>query len=104
MYIFILYYYYYMLLYQRHHYNYSNIILSYYTKCYNNIHPKMYVCYCIYCYIYYTGVIPLLLKAIRKNMDSEDLATVVFNVFYYISCDERLRVKLSGAEVMELLG
>lgn len=49
------------------------------------------------------GIVSLILKALRRYTSSDQLSTAAFNVFYFISCDDKLRSKLCNSELFDLL-
>lgn len=49
------------------------------------------------------GAIPILVKSLKKHPESDALATEVYHLFYYISCDDTTKVRLTSSDQLELL-
>lgn len=50
-----------------------------------------------------SGFVPMSLKTLKKNMDSEILARWVYNMLYHIACDDRFIARILKTEVLDIL-
>ena len=49
------------------------------------------------------GLIPLVMKALKKNPDSEELGAAAFNLLYFVACEVRFCPKLVSADILDTL-
>lgn len=49
------------------------------------------------------GIVQLVVKSMKKNLDEEDLCAWCWNLFYFVSCDAKMRTKLSTSDILNVL-
>jgi hypothetical protein len=50
-----------------------------------------------------SGFVAMGIKTLKKNPDSEVLAKWIYNMFYYLACDERFVAKILKTEILDIL-